>query len=150
MRCRSCGFVYFHNCAAAAAAIIETGKGILLTVRAEEPKRGCYDLPGGFVDYGESLEEALRREIREELNLEIHNLRYLGSFPNTYSFRGVVYFTTDAIFAAETASLDLLKANREIQGLVIAGVNEIELDRIAFESIKEGIERYREGLKYLP
>ena len=146
LRCDGCGFVYFHNCAAAAAAVIETGKGIILTVRAEEPKKGGYDLPGGFVDYGESLEQALMREVREELNLEIRNFRYLGSFPNIYSYQGVTYFTTDAIFAVQTPNLDRLKANPEIQEFVIIEAKEIELDRIGFESIKEGIKRY---LKYL-
>src|SRR5512135_3908924 len=82
LRCKDCGFLYFHNCASAAAAIIETEKGVVVTVRAEEPKSGFYDLPGGFVNYGESIEQALVREVREELNLEIVDLRYFGSFPN--------------------------------------------------------------------
>ena len=146
LHCESCGFVYFHNCAAAAAAIIETGKGILLTLRADEPRKGFYDLPGGFVDYGESLEQALMREVREELNLEIQNFRYLGSFPNIYSYQDVTYFTTDAIFAVETPSLARLKANREIQEWVIARAEEIDPDRVGFESIREGIKRYREYL----
>jgi len=88
----------------------------------------------------------LMREVREELDLEIRNFRYLGSFPNIYSYQGVTYFTTDAIFAVQTPNLDRLKANPEIQEFVIIEAKEIELDRIGFESIKEGIKRY---LKYL-
>jgi NADH pyrophosphatase NudC (nudix superfamily) len=143
MRCQSCGFVYFHNCASATAAIIETPKGIILTKRAAEPKKGYYDLPGGFVDYLESLEEALSREVREELNLEIRNFRYLGSFPNVYSYQEVTYFTTDAIFVVETPNLESLKLSKEIEETVIADPGKIDLDQIAFESIKEGIKRYR-------
>jgi ADP-ribose pyrophosphatase YjhB (NUDIX family) len=149
MRCGGCGFVYFHNCAAAAAAIIETGEAILLTVRGEDPQKGCYDLPGGFADYRESLEQSLTREIREELNLEIRNFRYLGSFPNVYSFEGVTYFTTDAIFVAEAPSLQALKVDREIQEVVIAGAKEIDLARIGFESIREGIKRYLKTCRHL-
>ena len=144
IRCQSCRFVYFHNCAAAVAAIIETRKGILLTMRAAEPKKGCYDLPGGFVDYGESLEQALMREVREELNLEIRNFRYLGSFPNIYAFQGVTYFTTDAIFMVETPNLDCLKPSGEIQDFVIARAEEIDLEQIGFESIREGMKEYLE------
>ncbi len=147
MRCQSCGYVYFHNCASAAAAIIETPKGIILTKRADEPKKGFYDLPGGFVDYLESLEEALSREIKEELDLEILNLRYLGSFPNVYSYQEVTYFTTDAIFVAQIPNLDGLKPGKEIEGLVIADPGKIDLDQIAFDSIKEGIKSYLKCLK---
>jgi hypothetical protein len=59
----------------------------------------------------------------------------------------VTYFTTDAILAVETPSLAHLKANREIQECVIARAEEIEPDRVGFESIREGIKRYREYLK---
>ncbi len=147
MRCESCGFVYFHNCAAAVAAIIETGKGIILTKRADEPKKGYYDLPGGFLDYGESFEGALSREVREELNLEIRNFRYLGSFPNTYFYQDVTYFTTDAIFVVESPNVENLKAGKEIEELVIVHPREIDLDGIGFESIREGIKRYKKCLK---
>ncbi len=80
MRCPSCGFVYFHNCASCVAAIITVKQGIVLTVRNRAPKKGLLDLPGGFCNYGESLEDALVREVREELNLELSDLSYFGSF----------------------------------------------------------------------
>lgn len=147
MRCETCGFVYFHNCAAATAAIIETANGIILTKRADEPKKGYFDLPGGFADYGESLEDALRREVSEELNLKIQNFRYLGSFPNVYSYRGVTYFTTDAIFVVRTPTLESLNLSKEIEELVIASPGKIDLDQMAFESLKEGIKRYKKCLK---
>ena len=146
MNCQSCGFVYFHNCASAAAAIIETEKGIILTKRADEPKKGFYDLPGGFADYGESFEEALIREIREELNLEIQDFRYLGSFPNTYFYRNVTYFTTDAIFVVKTSNIENLKAGKEIEAPLIANPENIDLTRIGFDSIKEGIRKYKKWM----
>ncbi len=147
MQCLDCGFLYFHNCASAAAGIIETEKGILFTVRAEEPQKGYYDLPGGFVNYGESLEQALFREAREELNLTIHDLRYLGSFPNIYAFHGVTYFTTDTVFVAKTTKLGDLTTNAEISRIVFAEPHEIDPERIAFESIRAGLVKYLEILK---
>lgn len=142
MRCENCRFVYFHNCAAAVAGIIETKKGIILAQRAEEPEKGGYDLPGGFVTYLENFEEALSREIKEELNLQMQDFQYLGSFPNVYSFQDVTYFTTDAIFVVKPSNLGRLKVSKEIEKIVFCDPEKIEQDKIAFESIKAGIKRY--------
>ena len=69
--CQSCNFTYYHNPAAVVIAILEHEDKIVLTKRAFEPQQGKLALPGGFVDYEESLEAALAREMREELNLTI-------------------------------------------------------------------------------
>ncbi len=52
------------------AVIVENGK-ILLVKRANEPNKGKWSVPGGLVRSGEKLKEALKREIREELGVEI-------------------------------------------------------------------------------
>jgi NADH pyrophosphatase NudC (nudix superfamily) len=147
LRCKECGFVYFHNCAAAVAGIIEFGQQILLTKRSAEPQKGFLDLPGGFVFYRESLEEALSREVKEELNLEIPCWRYLGSFPNIYSYGGVTYFTADAIFVASRSDLVGLKTGKEIAEAVLTLPQKIDWDQIAFDSIKQGLGKYVEGLR---
>lgn len=48
----------------------DKGISVLLIERGSEPFRGCYALPGGFVDYGEDIEEAIGREIAEETGLK--------------------------------------------------------------------------------
>ena len=55
---------------------------VLVAVRARNPGKGLLDLPGGFVDPGESLEVALYRELQEELGFDMAGqlCRYLGSF----------------------------------------------------------------------
>jgi 8-oxo-dGTP diphosphatase len=58
--------------------IIEIDGGIVLIERINEPKG--WALPGGFVDYGETLENAAIRESREETSLTISNLRLLGCY----------------------------------------------------------------------
>jgi len=60
--------------------IIEIDDGILLVYRKNEPVG--WAIPGGFVDYGESLEEAARREAREETSLDVTDLRQMGSYSN--------------------------------------------------------------------
>ena len=62
---------------AVSAAIFREGK-ILLVRRARAPARGVYTLPGGRVEFGETLTEALTREIREETQLTIEILGLAG------------------------------------------------------------------------
>src|SRR5208337_901997 len=68
--CKQCGFHFYFNAAAAVAGLIEDDKGrLLMTVRAHDPAKGALDLPGGFVDFDETAEDALKREVKEELSL---------------------------------------------------------------------------------
>jgi ADP-ribose pyrophosphatase YjhB (NUDIX family) len=70
-RCSNCGRSWYRNSApAAGAAIVKDGKA-LVTERGIEPKKGLYDIPGGFLEAGEHPVEALKRELREELGVEI-------------------------------------------------------------------------------
>ena len=65
--CVDCGFVLYNNSATAVGVIIVNKAGqILMEVRAKEPKFGMLDVPGGFVEHGETAEVACVRECREE------------------------------------------------------------------------------------
>jgi ADP-ribose pyrophosphatase YjhB (NUDIX family) len=59
------------------AAILEGGR-LLLVKRLRAPEAGCWSLPGGKVDFGERAADAVRREIAEELGIEIELTRSLG------------------------------------------------------------------------
>lgn len=59
-------------------ALIRDGTSILLVERKRPPHQGCWSLPGGGVELGETVEEALRREVREETGLEIGAPRFLN------------------------------------------------------------------------
>ena len=76
--CTDCGFVYYANPSAATAAIILNTRNEMLVVRrGKEPAKGTLDLVGGFVDMCETIEEGMRREIKEETGLDV---QFLGNF----------------------------------------------------------------------
>jgi 8-oxo-dGTP diphosphatase len=77
--------------------IIEINGGIVLIERKNPPFG--WALPGGFVDYGESLENAAIREAREETSLEISNLRLVGCYSDPA--RDERQHNISTVFAAE-------------------------------------------------
>lgn len=69
--CPNCGRDWYQGSApTAGAAIVENGRA-LVTQRAREPEKGRFDVPGGFLRAGEEVIDGLRREVREELGVEI-------------------------------------------------------------------------------
>ena len=138
--CQQCDFVYFHNTAAAVAGIIEYDNKILLTVRAKEPGKGLYDLPGGFVDQNESLEQALSREVQEELGISITEWRYFVSLPNLYQYKNITYHTLDSVFLTSLAEQPKLTLEAsEISDSAWFNVIDIDLETIAFPSLRQAI-----------
>ena len=143
MRCTECGYVYFHNTAAAVAGIIESDGGVLLTVRGKEPEAGLFDLPGGFVDYNESFEQALVREVREELGIDVEITSWLCSFPNTYIYKRVTYCTCDVFFICRcTDGGQQIRCSEEVSGYEILPADALPFDRFAFPSHVNALREY--------
>jgi NAD+ diphosphatase len=145
VHCDVCGFDLYLNTAAAVAALIPDDQGRLLIIeRAEEPKKGTWDLPGGFADPGESAEEALHREIEEELGLQVVSTRYLCSYPNTYEYQGMPYATMDLGFICTVEDTTSAKvAHSEVTGLLAVPLAEIDITRFGFASVGKIVEQYK-------
>jgi ADP-ribose pyrophosphatase YjhB (NUDIX family) len=139
--CKYCNFTYYHNTAAAVSAVIKYQDEILMTVRMNDPVQGMLDLPGGFVDYDETLEQALSREIAEELRIVIaeNEWRYLFSYPNRYQYAGVEYYTSDAFFIHETCARPQTMVGEEVVDVVWLKVKNMTLERVGFESVRNAI-----------
>lgn len=137
MACSRCDLKYFHNAAAAVACILVSPEGIVLVERTIEPSKGLLDLPGGFVNYNESLEDALRRELLEELNIEISTFRYLISIPNEYRYCDITYFTTDSIFLVEWDETFTPEPNDEIASIQFVKIEDVDMNKLAFSSTRK-------------
>jgi 8-oxo-dGTP diphosphatase len=76
--CTSCGFIQYLNPPLAATIILPRGDKVLMSRRTIEPRRGYWTLPGGYVELGESAEEAVVREALEEVGVKVRVERLLG------------------------------------------------------------------------
>jgi len=70
-RCKSCGNKTYLNPVPVAVVLVPMADGIVVIRRNTEPQKGTLTLPGGYIDLGETWQEAGRREVREETGIEI-------------------------------------------------------------------------------
>lgn len=138
LKCSDCGFHYYINASAAVAALVTNGNGkLMMTTRGIEPNYGKLDLPGGFVDHNETVEDALKRELFEELGMKTKSLKYLSSAPNEYIFSGFSVFTVDMAFEVIPESIENLKSMDDILDYRFYAENEFDYDDIPAPSIKQ-------------
>jgi ADP-ribose pyrophosphatase YjhB (NUDIX family) len=94
--CPHCGWIYFQDPKVAAAVLIEQDGRVLLVRRVNEPFRGLWTLPAGFVNGGEDPAEAAARECLEETGLSVRIIRVLDVIAGREHERGadfiIVYF----------------------------------------------------------
>jgi 8-oxo-dGTP diphosphatase len=89
LACRTGHFVHYDNPAVTAFAFVRDAAGRYLVLqRAQEPFAGRWDLPGGFVEPGETPADAIVRELAEETRLHVAIERILGAFASRYGDGG--------------------------------------------------------------
>ncbi|RNA61251.1 NUDIX domain-containing protein [Chryseobacterium nematophagum] len=143
--CSKCNFTLYNNVAGAVAVVIRFGDEIYLTRRNREPKKGKLDLAGGFIDPKEIAEEACRRELFEELqiNIDISSLKYLTSLPNVYQYKEIDYNTIDLFYEYNISEkFDVKLDFTEISEAVWVPLEELNLNELAFDSQKKFFKEY--------
>ncbi len=154
--CTKCKLSLYNNVAAAVGLIIliknNNNTKILLIKRGKEPQKGKLAVPGGFVDPGESAEEAAKRECKEEIGLTPTSLTYLTSATNNYSYKEIDYITCDIFFLAEikdNRNINIInnliaEDENEITDFILCDLNKIEdIDNIdlAFKSAQIALKK---------
>ena len=156
--CPDCGFDLYNNVAAAVGIVIyDKYNNVLFEIRAKEPRKGYLAVPGGFVDFGESAEEAVVRECREEIGVSVEGAKFLCTAPNIYEYKKIEYKTCDIFFAAklppqfETID-DFIKSLKAEESEVIAFeshkvscLEDIEKLSLAFESARYTLRKFVES-----
>ena len=94
MKCTRCGMMHFPRLSPAAIVLVKREDMILLARSPVFPK-GLYIVLAGFVEPGESIEEAVVREVREEVGIEVTNVRYFGSQPWPFPNSLMIGFTAE-------------------------------------------------------
>ena len=131
--CAACRFVFYLDPKVAVGTICRADGKIVMLRRAIEPSYGRWVFPGGYVDRGESLEEAALREAREEIGAVIRLTRLV----NVYSYTGrpviVVVYDADIVGGEIRGGVEAL----EVRAFDPGG---IPWDDLAFRSTREALQ----------
>ena len=134
--CPRCRFVHYANPKVAVGVIVARDDEVLLCRRDIDPGRGRWSFPSGYVDAGEPVEVAARREVLEETGLEVELSRLVGVYdsPN----RPVVYIVYAGRIVGGEAS-----AREEVQEVGYFGLE--ALPELAFEHDGQVLADWRQG-----
>jgi NAD+ diphosphatase len=94
MRCTACGMVAYPRISPAMMVLIRKGDQVLLALHTASPSQRFTPL-AGFLEAGESIEEAVHREVFEEVGLRVHNLQYFSSQSWPFPHSLMIAFTAD-------------------------------------------------------
>lgn len=134
--CSLCSFIYYLDPKVAAGTVTLFENRIVLAKRGINPGYGKWVIPGGFVDRGETLEEAAIRETLEETNIQVR----LNGLLNVYSYPGkaviIVAYLAEAVAGVPKACDETLE-------LGMFQYEEIPWDELAFPSTREALKDYR-------
>ena len=142
LRCVRCGWIFYRNPVPAAIALIVRRGRVLLTLRARPPFARTWDLPGGFLEEGETPEAGLRRELREELGIRVRRARLAGFALDHYGPRGfpilAIIYRVVPVSTRVVPGDDVAEARWFARGRLPMG-------RIAFAGVRRALRAWARG-----
>ena len=133
--CEACGTIHYQNPRIVAGCVCEWESKILLCKRAIEPRSGFWTVPAGFMENGETVEQAAARETQEEAQADvtIDSLLAMVNVPHVNQvhimFRGSI---TDGKYGVGHESTEVMLVHED----------DIPWDEIAFPSVRFSLEKY--------
>ncbi|NLO71771.1 MAG: NUDIX domain-containing protein [Porphyromonadaceae bacterium] len=147
-RCEECDFIYYINPSAATASFIRNSSGELLVCRrAHEPEKGTLDLPGGFADLDETIEQCAIREITEEIGVKPISINFLFTLPNEYLYSGLIVPTMDVFFEAKLDDNAQIQANDDVEECFFLPIREVNPALFGMKSVRKAVKIYIDAQK---
>lgn len=140
--CAKCFYDFYISPKPCNGLLIENDQGeILLIKRKYDPDKGKWDVPGGFVDQNENLELSTIREAKEELGVDIKELKYLASYPDTYEYQKVTHHSLIFMMTAKIESGEI-KAQDDAEEYKFFSKDQLPWDNLAFTFITKALKDY--------
>src|SRR3990170_3893676 len=133
--CQACSFIFYQDPKVVAGTIFTLNGGVVLLRRGVEPALGKWVFPGGYVDRGESVEQAALRETREESQLEV----VIGSLLNVYSYPQSP--NVIIVYAAQIVGGALAAADESLEAATFLPQT-IPWQELAFDSTRDALKDY--------
>lgn len=136
--CKACGAIHYENPKPCVTAVVVKDDTILLTRRAIEPGANKWDLVGGFLERDEHPNEALRRELKEELGVQPKEYQFLGFFMDEYGDNGDS--TLNIAFVCQVSGEPRIQVD-EFDKIKWFAISELP-EQYAFRSVGDILEAY--------
>ena len=143
-KCEQCGKEVWPQLAIAIIVLIRKEDQVLL-VRARNFRHDFYGLVAGFVETGETLEEAVHREVMEETGLSVTETKYLFTLPNDYEYSGLPIPTMDVFFVCRVDDFVPLHADDDAAECVFIKKDELNPDDFGLKSIRRAMKMIKEN-----
>ena len=142
LKCNSCGFkVYINPVPCNGVIIVNEKNEIMLVKRKVDPKKGYWDLPGGFIQPGENLEQSVKREIKEELDIDVEMIKFIGTYGDLYEFQSILVPTLGIIVTAKPLSFKFIPKD-DISSYKFFTARSVLKQKLAFKSLRKGLKDY--------
>ena len=136
--CPVCGYIQYHNPLPSVGMLVVKDGKCLLIKRGKAPGKGAWAPPSGFVEVGETLEEAAARELKEETGIIAHATELIGAYCEPNDVYGYVI---TIVYLCEIDGGELI-AGDDAEDAGFFDLNEIP--KMFFPCFEKAIKRYRE------
>lgn len=148
-KCENAHTVYANSSPACALFLLNDTHEVLVAIRAHNPGKGRFDVPGGFCDDYETLEAALQRELIEEIGLtpdQYSTPTYITSALDKYDYGGEVINVLSGLFWARIKGTPTFTPQDDVASVQFISVNDLNAEEFYFNAVQVGFRQLQESL----